>query len=171
MIDIRRAKPNDAEALARISSQTFSDTFGHLYRREDLDGFIRTSHSAAVYQGLLDDPEHAIWLAEGDSGIIAGYCVAGPCSLPVPNPNDRAGELARLYIAKSSQGARLGDRMLSTALDWLDQRFGAIYLSVWYANQRAQALYAKHGFVKIHDYYYMVGDHADPEWIMERQVR
>lgn len=158
---------NDADALAAISAQTFSETFGQLYARENLEKFLREKHSPEVYRELLADEAHALWLAE-EGGVAIGYLVAGPCSLPVPDMPENSGELMRFYILKTHQGAGLGGRMLAPALDWLDDNFDHVYLSVYAENFGAQRLYARCGFEKVHDYHYMVGDHADPEFIMKR---
>lgn len=169
MISIRRAKPGDADTLARLGAATFTETFGHLYKEEDLAAFLEKSHSRAAYEAILADPAAAAWLAVTDAGEAAGYAVAGPCSLPVPDMPENSGELARLYLLKEHQGGGLGARMAETALAWLNAHFEHVYLSVYAENVRAQRLYRRLGFVKIHDYFYMVGDHADPEWIMEQR--
>jgi ribosomal protein S18 acetylase RimI-like enzyme len=157
----------DAEVLSALGAETFTTTFGHLYSRENLEKFLTKGHSAEVYRKLAGDPESGVWIAEDKSGKGVGYAVAGPCTLPVPDRPASSGELARLYLLKDAQGAGLGARLLETALDFLRDRFEHIYLSVYRDNTTAQRLYQRYGFVKIHDYFYMVGDHADPEWIME----
>lgn len=149
-----------------IGARTFTETFGHLYDPADLNAFLEDKHTVAVNERLLADPAFALWLVErGDEAI--GYAAAGPCDLPVPNRPRNAGELVRLYIANDAQGGGVGGRLLGEALDWLTARFDPIYLSVYAENDGAQRLYARHGFRKILEYDYMVGNHADPEWIME----
>lgn len=171
---IRRAAPDDARALAALGAETFVATFGHLYTEADLRAFLAKSHSVTLYECLLADPAYAIWLAE-EGGVAVGYAVAGPCTLPVPGLAEgaapHAGELARLYLRSSHQGRGLGRELLAVALDWLEGRYGAIYLSVYAHNVGAQRLYARHGFTKLCEYEYMVGEHADPEWIMQRVSR
>lgn len=165
-VRIREAGAADASALSLLAADTFTETFGHLYKPDDLSGFLKNNHSAAVYSDLLADEEWKLWLAEEDGEAVA-YCVAGPCTLPVPDMPENSGELARLYMKGSQKGRGLGGDMLELALAWMRARFEHIYLSVYHENVRAQKLYSRFGFVKIHDYFYMVGDHADPEWIME----
>lgn len=167
---IRRARADEAKALSALGAATFEATFGHLYSRENLESFLAKNHSTAAYRRLLADPRSAVWIAESD-GARVGYAVAGPCTLPVPDMPANSGELARLYLLKDAQGTGLGARLLETALGFLRAGFGRIYLSVYRDNVTAQRLYERNGFVKIHDYFYMVGDHADPEWIMELQGR
>lgn len=163
---VRSARPVDAAALSRLAIDTFVATFGHLYKEEDLEAFLKKNHAPEVYAKLLADPAYGIWVAGRESALLA-YCVAGPCDLPVPDMPPNSGELARLYLREEAKGSGLAQEMLDLALDWLKARYEHIYLSVYYENFRAQRLYASRGFVKIHDYFYMVGNHADPEWIME----
>lgn len=168
-ISIRTARPEDAERLAAIGAQTFTETFGHLYKEEDLLSFLKKSHSPAAYRPMLKDTNWSVWIAETDKAETAGYAVAGPCGLPVPEMPEKSGELSRLYLLKRHQGAGLGTALLETALAWLEAHFNHIYLSVYAENYGAQRLYQRYGFVKIHDYFYMVGNHSDPEWIMKRR--
>ncbi len=164
---IREAFEEDAGLLSALGAETFISTFGHLYSTDNLEKFLAKSHSQAAYSALLGNPDYAVWIAHDDAGAGAGYAVAGPCTLPVPGMPPASGELVRLYLLKSAQGSGLGARLLDTALSFLRDRFEHIYLSVYHENHIAQRLYQRFGFVKIHDYFYMVGDQADPEWIMQ----
>lgn len=164
---IRPARRDDAETLAKIGRETFIETFGHLYSKQNLAAFLDKNHTPAVYRAMAGEPDVGMWLAQSGAEEAAGYAVACPCSLPVPDLPPNSGELARLYLAAGVQGTGLGARLLETALEFLRMRFERIFLSVYSENLKAQRFYKRYGFVKIHDYFYMVGDHADPEWIME----
>lgn len=166
-VTIREAFVEDAETLSTLGEQTFIATFGRLYSRDNLEKFLKKGHSPEVYRRVLNDPQSAAWIAESEGGDAVGYAVAGPCTLPVPELPQNSGELARLYLLKGAQGAGQGARLLETSLAFLRARFAHVYLSVYRDNPVAQRLYQRHGFVKIHEYFYMVGDHADPEWIMK----
>lgn len=166
-IEIRLALEEDVQTLAALGAETFIATFGQLYGEKGLNAFLAKNHTSEVYAALLRDPEYGLWLAFSPQGEAIGYAVAGPCSLPVPERPANSGELARLYLKKGVQGGGMGARLLEPALEFLRDRFDHVYLSVYAENKVAQRLYQKFGFVKIHDYFYMVGDHADPEWIME----
>lgn len=167
IVSVREALEADAAALAALGSATFVATFGHLYSRENLEKFLCKGHAVEVYRKLAGDPLCGLWIAEDQSGKPVGYAAAGPCALPVPDMPANSGELAKLYLLKEAQGAGVGARLLEIALAFLRDRFDHVYLSVFRDNAVAQRLYGRYGFVKIHDYFYMVGDHADPEWIMK----
>lgn len=169
--DIRIIGPSPditAGALSVLGVETFVEAFGSLYAEADLQKFLRDKHGPQIYQDVLDDAAFGVWVAVAGSGEAVGYLVAGPCDLPVDNMPENSGELMRFYILKPYQGGGLGRRMLEIALDWLKANFDHIYLSVYAENYGAQRLYARHGFEKVQDYFFMVGDHADPEYIYKR---
>ena len=157
-----------ADALAGLGAASFIEAFGDLYRKADLDAFLRENHAPENYRRLLVDPRRRVWTARDETGAFVAYAVAGNCTLPVEAMPPRSGELSRLYVLSAHQGSGLGRRLLETALDWLEARFDHLYLSVYAENHGAIRLYGRYGFEKIADYAFMVGDHADPEHIMKR---
>jgi hypothetical protein len=56
------ATPADVDTLADLGTATFRETFGHLYRPEDLRDFLDTARSCAAFARLLRDPDTAILL-------------------------------------------------------------------------------------------------------------
>lgn len=167
---VRRADGADAARLSALGRATFASTFGHLYAREDLDDFLDTDHSPAAYDALLHDARYAVFVAHGGGADIA-YAVAGPDGLPRPDGFAPGGELKRLYVDASAQGAKIGPLLMSLGLSFLrDAGYRDVYISVYAENFRAQALYAKAGFAEISRYFYMVGRHADPEIILHAPI-
>lgn len=166
---IRRARPADAGALARLGARTFTETFGHLYAPEDLAAFLADTHTPARHARLLADPAVAIWLAAlATTGPVA-YAVAGPCELPLAAPEPRAGELRKLYVLQAHQNRHLGTRLLAMAFEWLEQAgYTTVYIGVWSKNVGAQRLYGRHGFTKSGEYDFPVGRHIDREFILRR---
>ncbi len=171
-LSIRRARGEDAIALAALGRATFVETFGHLYAHEDLAAFLGSVHSAATYERLLSQPEIAIWLAGPVDRQYVGYLVAGPCKLPVPDREESAGEIRQLYLRRAAQGRGLGTRLLVTAFEWLAANGRApLYVGVWSQNFGAQRLYYRHGFEKIGEYDFPVGRHLDREFILKRRCQ
>lgn len=166
---IRRATEDDARAVSDLASATFLETFGHLYPRRDSEAFIESARSEAVYAGMLRDPDFFVALALGEAGNAVGYVVAGPCKLPLEDPEPRAGEVRELYVLASEQGRRLGTSMLEAALEWLEEhRRLPLYVGVWSENGGAQRLYARYGFEKVGEYDFPVGEQLDREFILKR---
>lgn len=154
--------------MARVARETFMETFGHLYRPEDLAAFLASAYEVEKIRRELADPAGAGWLVEAADAAV-GYAQAGPCALPHPQAQPGAGELKRLYLRKAWQRGGLGRRLLSEALAWLE-RDGArdLYIGVWSENHGAQRLYARLGFEKVGEYGFPVGAALDREFILRR---
>lgn len=166
---IRRATPADAPALARLGTDTFIETFGHLYRPADLAAYLAAAHSPAAWTEWLADPGGAIWLASFGASAPVGYLAAGPCKLPVPALEPRAGEIRRLYLLDAMQNRGIGGQLMAVALDWLAAAdYRPVYVGVWSKNFGAQRFYARYGFIKIGEYDFPVGTHLDREFMFRR---
>ncbi len=165
---IRRATPDDAEALSRIGAETFSETFGHMYPPQDLAAFLEAAYDVEKSRRDLTDPDKAVWLVEAD-GRVVGHALAGPCDLPHDAVTPACGELKRLYILKAFQGDGTGSRLLAETLGWLE-RDGPrrLWIGVWSENFGAQRLYGRMGFKKVGEYEFIVGETRDREFILRR---
>jgi len=167
---IRRAKVNDAAALARIASTTFVETFGHLYPPEDLQEYLGKAYALDKVRQQLANPAMGIWFATIDgSEEPAGFILVGPCKLPVENLEPAAGEVQQLYVYSKHHNLRLGTRLMDTALDWLiSQGHEPLYVGVWSENYGAQRFYDRYGFKKVGEYGFPVGKTIDREFILKR---
>ncbi len=166
--DVTIASADDLDDLARLGRQTFVETFGYLYKPEDLSAFLSNNHTAEHYHQLLNDEDFCVWLARDEVEPV-GYAVAGLCKLPVENLEPRAGEIKRLYLLPDHQAGGLGRRMMDDMMAWLvAEKFTPLYLSVYAENHGAQRFYARYGFEKIKEYEFVVGNHRDPEFIFRR---
>ncbi|MEG3790491.1 GNAT family N-acetyltransferase [Lysobacter sp. CCNWLW3] len=168
---IRRATPADAALLADLGARTFIETFGHLYPPEHLRRFLDDSYSVQAQARVLGDAECAVWLMERD-GVAVGHALAGPCGLPHAEVAAGDGELKRLYVLREAQNGGWGGRLFQVVLDWL-LRDGprTLWIGVWSQNQGAQRFYARHGFVHVGDYEFVVGDTRDHEFILRRPAQ
>ncbi|MBD7987923.1 GNAT family N-acetyltransferase [Luteimonas sp. Sa2BVA3] len=167
---IRRATPEDAGILSRLSAHTFTETFGHLYPPEDLAAFIAEAYAEERQRVILSHPDYAVWLLE-DAGEAVGHAAAGPCGLPHPDVAPGDGELKRLYLLASHQGDGWGGRLFDTAIAWLE-RDGPrrLWIGVWSGNSGAQRFYARRGFESVGEYLFPVGATRDREFILRRDA-
>jgi ribosomal protein S18 acetylase RimI-like enzyme len=165
---IRRASLADADAISAIGAATFVETFGHLYPPSDLEPFLAEAYSLERTVGDLADPAKASWIVE-TGGEAVGYALAGPCGLPHAEVTPGCGELKRIYLLKAWHGGGLGARLFAETLAWL-QSGGprTVWIGVWSENHRALRFYARHGFEKVGEYDFHVGDTIDHEYILRR---
>ena len=99
-------------------------------------------------------------------GRLAGYCKLGPPSLPYDPEGRRCIELRQLYLLDSAKGTGIADVLTGWAIAEAKRR-GAedLWLSVFSANPRARRFYARHGFEEAGEFKFMVGNHADDEFL------
>jgi GNAT superfamily N-acetyltransferase len=165
---IRAAGVEDAALLSRLSAETFSAAFAHLYPPADLAAFLAETYDLEDTRRRLADPRSAAWLLEID-GEAVGHALAGPCELPHPDVTPACGELKRIYVLPRWQSGGHGSRLLRTAMDWLEaEKTGSLWIGVWSQNHGAQRLYQRLGFEKAGEYHFKVGSQRDHEFILRR---
>lgn len=168
MIAYRDAVPDDSAALADLHRRSFVETFGHLYRPEDLDSFLARL-SEEGFRGELLDGEHQVRFAE-EEGVPVAFVKLGPITLPV-RPGRPALEFRQLYVLKPWQGSGIAAALADWAIERARER-GAreLYLSVWADNDRAKAFYRRYGFTYVGPYKFMVGEQADEDEIWKLEL-
>ena len=164
---IRRATLEDAADLAELGRDTFTATFGHLYPPEDLAAFLHKNYAPEAFAGALRNPANGLWIA-GAGGRPVAYAQEGPCALPHPEVTPDCRELKRLYARREHQGSGLGGALLAAALNWMTAPGRRLWIGVWSQNLGAQRLYARHGFEKVGEYEFPVGNMRDHEFILRR---
>jgi ribosomal protein S18 acetylase RimI-like enzyme len=167
-IHFRDARVEDAAELAALFRETFTETFGHLYRADDLAAFLG-EHTPEHWAEQLRDPQFAVRIAERD-GMAVGLAKLGPVKLPV---DDKANalELRQLYVAAEVRGSGIAAELM----EWLvrearERGAAALYLSVYTDNERAQRFYRRYGFVSVGPCVFMVGSQPDEDVIMRRDL-
>lgn len=164
----RAAVKADAAALDRLFDMIFSDTFGHLYRSEDLQAFL-TGFGTADWQAEIADAAYAFRIAE-DEDAPAGYVKLGPMTLPFETDRP-AILLEQLYVLKEHHGTGIARELMDWAICEARRR-GAeeMYLTVFIDNHRARRFYERYGFEAVGRYDFMVGNHADEDIIMRKAL-
>jgi ribosomal protein S18 acetylase RimI-like enzyme len=167
-IALRAASIEDAAVIAELFQRSFVDTFGHLYRAEDLREFLAAKTTDCFAAEIADDRFEFV-VAE-DSGEIAGYVKLGPPQLPVDTPPDTI-ELCQLYVLKAWHGSGVAAELMRRALAIIRRR-GArhVQLSVYVDNHRARRFYERYGFRPVGSYDFMVGSHADEDLVLRHVV-
>ena len=164
MITYRDAGPADAALLSALSRRSFAETFGHLYRPDDLAAFL-SRLSPEAWTEELADPRFRVRLAE-DAGAAAGFAKLGPPSLPF-EPRGASAELRQLYVLAPWQGTGVAAALMGWVIAQARADGAAdFYLSVFVDNARAKRFYARYGFERIGTYAFMVGSHQDEDDVM-----
>lgn len=168
---IRRPGEADLDALTALGRRTFTETFGHLYRPEDLSAFLEQSFGADGLPAEFRDPAFRFRVVDA-GGVLAGFAKTGPSYLPVPDDGRRKIELRQLYVLKDWHGTGAAQALMDWALEVARSgEHDDMYLSVYSDNVRAQRFYARYGFEEVGKVVFMVGDQADDDRLWRLRLR
>jgi ribosomal protein S18 acetylase RimI-like enzyme len=156
--------------LADFWRARYVETFAHLYRPQDLNAFLQAHYAPVIQMAELVDYRFAHHLAFDNAGLV-GACKIGAVTLPVDLGGVRAMELHRLYLVERAKGAGIADRLM----EWFrararDDKSKQLYIGVYSENARAIRFYQRHGFEKVGEYEFIVGEARDREFILRAQA-
>jgi GNAT superfamily N-acetyltransferase len=137
---VRRAVPEDAEALAHLHLDVWDDAYTGLVPQGILDDRReRAAERVERWREILADPatEAPTYVAEGPDGLV-GFASAGPAR---DDDVDTELELWALYVRQEHYGTGVGYLLFETVVG--DR---AAYLWVLAGNARAIAFYERQGF-------------------------
>lgn len=162
----RDGVPADAQRIADLGRQTFTETFDGVYKRSDLDSYLGTYFSPDRVGRDLENPDYDYRVAEAQSGL-AGYAKIGPVHLQGIMLDDEDLQLHRLYVREARQGVGVGGILLSWCIGRAKDR-GAndLWLGVSSQNKKAIGVYEGRGFEAAGTHTIQVGETRDEELIM-----
>jgi len=164
---IRSADKSDVDALSSLANLCFTDTFGHLYSKDNLSKHLTETCSPEFFcNALINDK---IIIIENNYTLI-GYIKFGDMDLAIEPIPALSKEIHRLYIHPDFQKKGFGRKLIQEAFnDPILKNAKHYYLSVYENNISAQKFYKGYGFSIIGEYNYYVGTHIDREFIMHKQ--
>jgi ribosomal protein S18 acetylase RimI-like enzyme len=167
---LRRANAADAERLALIGGATFLETFAGLLEGDAIVAHCAREHGVEAYRALLGHDESAGWIAEAEiGGAPVGYALVTAPKLAQARPDDL--ELKRIYSFSRMHGSGVGTALMERAIDHAMHAGAArLLLGVFIGNQRALAFYRRHGFEKIGERRFRVGNQDCEDVVLARLV-
>jgi ribosomal protein S18 acetylase RimI-like enzyme len=137
---IRRARPDDAPALADVKISSWRATYPGMSPDAVLDA-LRPDVEAQAWRKRISSREDHVFVAER-GGALLGYAVSGPSG-----DGSAPGELHSLYVAPSALGTGAGRALLEAAMsDLVSRGLGEAVLWVLAKNARARRFYEREGF-------------------------
>ena len=154
---LRRGVPADAPALAGLAARTFAETFGPDNDPAHIAAHLALHYGVPQQSAELADPNVVTLLAAQDDALVA-YAQVRRHAPPPCVTHSRPVELRRFYVDRPAQGRGLAQRLMTEVQKEARGLGGEhLWLCVWEHNPRAQAFYARQGFVDVGQVDFMVG--------------
>lgn len=168
-INIRKAVAADAQDIAEFTRKSFYESFADQNTKENMDKFM-ARFSATVLAAEVEDPKNIFYLAlENDS--IAGYIKLLPTLNPISDHDQKAIEICRIYVDKNRIGQGIGNILMKQALETAsDLGAKTVWLGVWEHNLNAISFYKKWGFERFSEHIFMLGDDAQIDWLLKKEL-
>jgi ribosomal protein S18 acetylase RimI-like enzyme len=169
-LSIRPVLKEEARLIARISHQTFYDTFASDNRPEDMRKFLTEQFTLGKLILEVSDPANTFFVAEEHSSI-AGYAKLRDGRVPEAIRNFSCLEIARLYALAPYIGKGVGSILMQHCINYARQKDKEfVWLGVWEKNQRAIEFYHRWGFQKFDETDFLLGDDIQNDWLMWRKT-
>jgi len=157
-IVIRYATQSDAEYIALLGRITFTETFGHFFRKkEELIEYYERTFSVQKIRASINKTNNVFWIAF-EKELPVGYAKLKLKSKSEFIDSDKVSQLQKIYILKDflskKIGLKLQDRLIERAREEGNEK---IWLSVLNSNERAINFYLKNGFKHIGNHDFQIG--------------
>jgi GNAT superfamily N-acetyltransferase len=148
-LTMRFGSPADGGCLAALGSQTWLHTYATEGIRPTIARFVQEHLSAAAFRLQLERSD-AFTLVAVVNRHLVGYAVV-EVAKPCPAQSTALTHLDKLFVQEHFLGMGIGHALLEEVRTEAGRRTGspALWLTVNSRNQRAQAFYARQGFVDI----------------------
>ncbi|WP_255595983.1 GNAT family N-acetyltransferase [Cellulomonas sp. C5510] len=172
---VRRARPEEAAAIAGLAAATFPLACPPSSTPADHAAFVAAHLTAAHFADHLTDPTRDVLVADED-GELVGYTllVAGEPSAPevaAVVPLRPTTELSKCYVVAGRHGGGVARDLMAASLDVARAR-GAVgvWLGVNGENVRAQAFYRRSGFDVVGTRTFQVGEQRHHDLVLHRPL-
>ena len=170
VIEIRKARPDDAKIVASLGIVTFYEAYFEQDTPADMAEYLFDSFSLEQIRSEVADANCDFYLIFRD-GKAVGYAklLRGSAAEGLKGANPI--ELKRIYLVERVWGTGLGEVLLNFCIGRArDGGHDTIWLGVWQENERGQRFYAKHGFEKVGTITFPYGETVGINDVMERSV-
>lgn len=167
---LRKARHDDAKALAELAERTFRDTFAADNTPKDMDRHCRDRYGEAIQAAEIADPRRLTLLCV-DGARQAGFAQLHWGDAPACVKAAAPGEIQRLYVVADWHGRGVARQLMDACIAAMEARGSDVaWLGVWERNPRAIAFYRKCGFVEVGEHVFALGNDLQRDLVMARPV-
>lgn len=169
-ISVRTCNEKDIDALVSLGIKTFRDTFDEYNTPENMIRYINDTFTRKIIEHEMKQPGTVFFLAFDERRPV-GYAKIRVSHTPPELKGTSALEIERLYAHRDYLGKRVGYMLMQTCLAYARKKnVPTLWLGVWEHNLRAISFYEKNGFVKFGHHTFMLGEDAQTDWLMKKDL-
>ncbi len=169
-LNVRRAQPDDAEAIQDLGQRTFRAAYNMSTDPDDLEAYIAKTYSISAIEAELRDGKVTYLLAHNGDDTI-GYLMIRNEKAPGCVNGEKPAQLSRIYVEPEAIGTGCGAALMLAGLQEVASAgFDVFWLSVWECNARAISFYEKWDFVQVGMAEFVVGHDKQNDFIMARTI-
>ena len=109
---IRCARPEDAQAIARVHVRTWQAAYAHVFPADELAA-LSVERRVQVWSQYLTREDTGIFVGESDGSVIGFVSVGESPDAP------GEGELYAIYVDPDHWGTGIGRELIAAGEDWL----------------------------------------------------
>jgi ribosomal protein S18 acetylase RimI-like enzyme len=169
-ISVRTCTAADVETLLSLSIKTFRDTFDDFNSPDNMLLYINNTFTKKLIQQEMKKAG-TIFLLAFDGRKAVGYAKLKESEKLIGPHAEKGYEIERLYALREYIGKRVGYMLMQTCLSFAKKgNYKTLWLGVWEHNERAISFYTKYGFEKFGQHVFMLGDDAQTDWLMKKEI-
>ncbi len=169
-ISVRTCSPKDIDALVALGIKTFRDTFDEFNSSENMLRYINETFTRKITEHEIKQPGTAFFLAF-DGRKAVGYAKVRSSHAPSQLESKSTLEIERLYAHRDYIGKRVGHLLMQTCLAYAKKKgVRTLCLGGWEEDTRAIAFYEKNGFTRFGEHTFMLGNDAQTDWLMKKDI-
>jgi ribosomal protein S18 acetylase RimI-like enzyme len=168
--NIERIPSSGAAVLARLSRETFVETYAPLGNAEEVGRHVEQTFTERKVADAMNRPgSDFFWIVEEEEPI-AFMKVNRKGAQTEPGLDDKL-EIEQIYVRSSHQGRGLGRRLMDRAMELASEwGLAGIWLGVWENNPDAIAFYEHLGFTAVGEHMFRVGSEQHRDIILARGI-
>lgn len=166
----RQCTIEDLEVLQAFSRDCYYDTFAALNTPENMQAYLDEAFATEKLRAELLDPACTfVFLYQDDK--LAGYLKVNEAAGQTDVHDETSLEIERIYVSRDFQGAGLGRALMERAIATARERGKTyVWLGVREKNERAIRFYERNGFRKFATHVFVMGDDAQTDWLMRKDL-
>ncbi len=160
----------DLDELVEVSIVTFTETYAGKNDPDNFKNHLDEFFSPERLAKELANPNSHFYFVKQENETVAYMKINVEQAQTEPNHHEGL-EIERIYVLNAHKGQGIGKLMIDKAIDLgkaLKKKY--VWLGVWKENPKAISFYHQMGFEKMGTHVYQLGDEAQVDYMMGKDI-